>query len=466
MVNLQATLLRELPPVHRLLGTAEAQEWQQAFGRTQVLRSMQDAVDILRSEILSGQRAAITDQEALLLAHERLLDGAQLSLRAVINATGTVIHTNLGRAPLADEALQAIVDVAKGYSNLEYNLQQGVRGHRYEHVESLLCELTGAEAALVVNNNAAAVFLVLTELAKGKRVAISRGELVEIGGSFRVSEVMRASGAELYEIGTTNKTHAYDYETALQAGADMVLRVHTSNFRMIGFTYKPSLDELVTLSHAHGAILYEDLGSGSLVDLRARGIGDEPTVRASVEAGVDVVTFSGDKLLGGAQAGIICGRTELIERIRKNQLARAVRVDKLTLAALLATLHLYQDEDRAFARIPVLRMLSRPLSDLQESAERLARELASALAENANVRVDTVMSQVGGGALPTEQLPSYAVVVSLHSSSAAECVRKLRLGTHPVIARVTKEEVILDVRTIEDEQFTELIECVRAAVVG
>jgi len=458
------TKLRELPPVHRLLSTRCAQDWLALHARTDVLRALQSAVDTLRVSIQAGGDPAISEDSVLTLAAQRLEARTVRHLRAVINATGTVLHTNLGRAPLSAQAIAAVVEVAQGYSNLEYRLEEGTRGHRYEHVEALICELTGAQAAMVVNNNAAAVFLVLTELASGQQVAISRGELVEIGGSFRVSEVMRASGAKLVEIGTTNKTHEADYAEALAAGAQLVLRVHTSNFRIVGFTSRPELTDLVNLAHAHEAIVLEDLGSGSLIDLRQRGIGDEPTVRASLAAGVDVVTFSGDKLLGGAQAGIICGRADLLARIRRHQLARAVRVDKLTLAALEATLRLYGDEDYALKHVPVLRMLTVPQEELQRLAYKLAQDLRQAVTGQADVRVMETTSQVGGGALPSEQLPSYAVTLSPHVCSVNELLGRLRLGTPPVVARVVREEVVFDVRTIFSEQFAELVQTVQAVL--
>jgi len=456
--------LRDLPPVHRLLNTERVLLWQVQYGRVAVLSALQKAVDHLRVSLLAGATVDVSDEHVLQDALTVLEHSTERHLRPVINATGTVIHTNLGRAPLAQEAVDAVVAVSAGYSNLEYNLASGERGHRYEHVEQLLCELTGAEAALVVNNNAAAVFLVLHALAAGQKVAISRGELVEIGGSFRVSEVMRESGAELVEVGTTNKTYERDYATALEEGAQIVLRVHTSNFRVVGFTYQTPLSDLVQVAHAHDALIIEDLGSGSLIDLRALGIGDEPIVRDSIAAGVDVVMFSGDKLLGGAQAGLICGRADLLERIAKNQVARVVRVDKLTLAALEATLSLYRDEQRARERIPVLRMLTLSQTELREAAEHLAALLVAAVGEQAVCRVTQTVSMAGGGALPSEQLPSYAVALTLQQISASECIKRLRTGSPPVVARVVREEVVFDVRTILPTEYAGLVQCVSSAI--
>lgn len=457
---------RELPAVHMLLGLPQAQSWLTEHARSDVLGALQDALEDLRMAMRAGDAPDVSEAAVLRRAETKLRRRVAPRLVPVINATGTVLHTNLGRAPLAQEALDAMVSVAKGYSNLEFSLDSGERGHRYEHVEALISELTGAEAAFVVNNNAAAVFLLLHELARDKQVAVSRGELVEIGGSFRVSEVMRQSGAVLVEVGTTNKTHLRDYERAISDGAELVLKVHTSNFRIVGFTHAPGLEELVELAHQYGRPVVEDLGSGSLVDFRARGIGDEPTVRDSVAAGVDVVTFSGDKMLGGAQAGIICGRREYVDRLRKNQLARAVRVDKLTLAALEATLRLYRDEDRAYDRIPTLRMLTRPLMELKREAEELVDRVAAAVRENARCRLAETVSKVGGGALPTEELPSFALAMTLRDLSPDRFAQRLRAVTPPVVARVAREEVIFDVRTVFSWQRDALVEGIRAAIAG
>ena len=451
-----AASFRDLPAVHLLLAHERAADWMASHGRERVVAAIQQAVDDARDKLRAGLAPQLTQDALLDEAERRLHEAVRPHFQPVINATGTVLHTNLGRAPLAAEAVAAIVRTAKGYSNLEFDLKTGQRGLRHDHVEPLICRLTGAEAALVVNNNAAAVFLTLTELARGKRVAISRGELVEIGGSFRVSEVMRQSGATLVEVGTTNKTHEADYEAALEDGADMVLRVHTSNFRIVGFTSRPSLEALAELAHRYGALLVEDLGSGSLVDLRARGVGDEPTIGESVAAGVDVVLFSGDKLLGAGQAGVICGRGELVARIRRNQLARAVRVDKLTLAALEATLRLYDDERTAYERIPTLRLLTRPVEELEADARRLAAGLAK-LAPDVACRVLETTAQVGGGALPLEQLPSFAVAVAIAGVSAAQFMEGLRAVAPPIIARVAREEVIFDVRTVFPEELDGLV---------
>ena len=454
---------RDLPAVHLLLARQRAIRWMDVHGRGRVVQAVQRAVDEAREQLRAGHAPDLAPNAVLDVAERHLQAAVRPHFQPVINATGTVLHTNLGRAPLAEEALAAIALTASGYSNLEYDLDTGERGLRHDHVEPLICRLTGAEAALVVNNNAAAVFLTLAELAQGRKVAISRGELVEIGGSFRVSEVMRQSGATLIEVGTTNKTREADYEAALKDGADMVLRVHTSNFRIVGFTSKPALAALADLAHRYGALLVEDLGSGSLADLRARGVGDEPTIGESVRAGVDIVTFSGDKLLGAGQAGVICGRREFVARIRKNQLARAVRVDKLTLAALEATLRLYEDERATYERVPVLWLLTRPVEELEAIAGRLAGRLTNE-APAVRCRAIATIAQVGGGALPSEQLPSWGVAAAISGVSAERFTAGLRAADPPIVARVAREEVIFDVRTVFSGEFERLVSGIAGVV--
>lgn len=458
---MDTTRFRQLPAVHKLLESDVVTLWCKSHARTDVVRALQEALRQARAALREGDEPESWDSSAILrVAHEVLTGQSLLHLRAVVNATGIVLHTNLGRAPLALEAVAAVQASAFGYSNLELDLETGRRGERYDHVERAICALTGAEAALVVNNNAAAVFLILRELANGLPVAISRGELIEIGGSFRVSEIMRESGAQLVEVGTTNKTHERDYEQALQAGVSLILRVHASNFKMLGFTSKPPLEALVARAHAHDVPVYEDLGSGSLFNLKKAGIGDEPTVRESVEAGVDIVSFSGDKLLGATQAGIICGKKRYVDRLKKNQLLRALRVDKLTLAALEATLWLYRDEEIARTRIPTLQMMTRTVEDLQSDAESLASALRASLAAqgaHADVRVTRVESQVGGGALPSEDLPSYGVALRVAGVPEQMLLERLRAQSPPIIARIMKEEVIFDVRTIFAWQRDDLV---------
>ncbi|GAX89975.1 L-seryl-tRNA(Sec) selenium transferase [Effusibacillus lacus] len=457
-------LLRKLPAVHRLLDLPACQHLMETYSRDWVSEAAAHSVSAVRKEILSGTRSnEVTEEQLLQQIEQYLRNRFQPNFRRVINATGVVLHTNLGRAPLAESALEAINRTALGYSNLELNLATGERGSRYDHVEELICRLTGAESALVVNNNAAAVLLVLREMAKGRKVIVSRGQLVEIGGSFRVSEVMKESGAQLVEVGTTNKTHERDYENAIDENTAMIMRAHTSNFRIVGFTYQPELSDLVSLAHQHGIPVYEDLGSGSLIDLRKFGIGDEPTVDASIKAGVDIVSFSGDKLLGGTQAGIIAGRAEYIKKIKKNQLTRALRVDKLTLAALEATLLLYLDEERALREIPTLYLLTRKREELYREAQKLAGGLREVFQEKAVVEVVEGMSQVGGGSLPDEDLATYLVAVKTTPFSLNALEHALRHVDLPVMTTIRKEALLFDVRTIFPREIDECINSVREA---
>ena len=362
-------------------------------------------------------------------------------LRRVINATGVIVHTNLGRAPLAAAALDQVVDAARGYSNLEYDLDAGGRGSRQSHVADLVSRLTGAEAVLVVNNNAAAVMLALATLAEGREVLVSRGELIEIGDGFRIPDVLTRSGARLHEVGTTNRTRAADYENAIGPDTAVLLRVHQSNFRVVGFTEQPQLAELAELAHAHELVLVDDLGSGALVD-----VGDEPTARASLAAGADLVCFSGDKLLGGPQAGMIVGRADLVERLRRHPLQRALRADKLTLAALEGTLRLALD---APDEIPVLRMMREPPGAVLARAERLAAAIGG--------EVEETVARAGGGALPLAELPSYACAVEERLGE------RLRRGTPPVVGILRDGRLLLDCRTLTDAEADEVAAAVAAA---
>jgi len=383
---------------------------------------------------------------------------ARPSLRRVINATGVVLHTNLGRAPLAPEALKHIAEIAGGYSNLEFDLTFGERGSRYEHVEKILCQMTGAESALVVNNNAGAVFLALNSLAEGKEVIVSRGQLVEIGGSFRIPDVMKKSGAHLVEVGTTNRTHLEDYERAIDERTALLLKVHTSNFRILGFTAEVSLKDLVALGRAKGLPVLEDLGSGCLLDLSPYGIAKEPTVQEALTAGVDLVTFSGDKLLGGPQAGIILGRKPYLDLIGKNPLSRALRIDKLTLAGLEFTLRVYGNQAEAVAGIPVLRMLTCPLDSLERRAKRLLRQWKGKIDSSCQVKIKEEFSQVGGGALPLQRLPTWVMALRPLSTTAARMEKRLRESHPPVIARVQEGEILLDLRTVAEGEEKELLD--------
>jgi L-seryl-tRNA(Ser) seleniumtransferase len=394
-----------------------------------VVEAARDALARAREEISAGNEPGdLVDRVELELAQAR---GARL--RRAINATGVIVHTNLGRAPLARVAIERIADVAAGYSNLEYDLRSGTRGSRQDHVAPILRLLTGAEAALVVNNNAAALLLALAALAEGREVLVSRGELIEIGDGFRIPDVLARSGARLREVGTTNRTRAADYERALGPETALLLRVHQSNFRVVGFTEQPRLEELVRLGRARGVPVVDDLGSGVLVALE-----DEPSAREALAAGADLVCFSGDKLLGGPQAGIVVGRAELVERLRRHPLQRALRADKLTIAALEATLALYLDPQRAADEIPVLRMLREDTSAVRDRAERLAEAIGGELEET--------VGRVGGGALPLAELPSFACAVE------EPLAARLRDGEPPVVALVRDGRCLLDCRTIGDDE--------------
>jgi len=417
--------------------------------------------ELLRKKWLSNQEVVLSDEDYEALLKKIFIEYETPSLKRVINATGVVIHTNLGRAPLALEAQEAILRVAKYYSNLEYDLKEGRRGSRYSHVEEILLELTGAEAALVVNNNASAVLITLNTLARGKEVIVSRGELVEIGGSFRIPEVMSWAGCTLREVGTTNKTHLKDYENAINENTAMLLKVHKSNFAIVGFTKEVPAKELVELAKRRGLLVMEDLGSGCFVDFSKYGYQKEPTVQEVLKAGVDVVTFSGDKLLGGPQAGIILGKKELIEKIKKNPLNRAIRIDKLTLAALEATLRLYRDEELAVKNIPVLRMILASEEELKKRARKLLNLFKKAGLKEFEFSLVRTMGKTGGGALPLLDLPSFGVSVKCNRLSPSEIQSMLRKVQPPIIVRIEEDQVIFDVRCIYDEELPLLVDAMQ-----
>ena len=426
--------LAALPSVDRLLQAAEAQPLITRHGRPAV-------TDAIRAE-LSAQRAAKSPRVEGLLqrAAERLAREAQPSLRPVFNLTGTVLHTNLGRAQLPEEAIEAMAAAARNTVNLEYDLEAGRRGERDDHVERLLCRLTGAEAATVVNNNAAAVLLVLNTLALRKEVPVSRGELIEIGGSFRLPDIMARSGCRLREVGTTNRTHLADFAEAIGPKTGLVLKVHASNYAIEGFTAAVEEKELASLCAGHGVPFAVDLGSGTLCDLRRYGLPHEPTAQEAIAQGADLVTFSGDKLLGGPQAGIVVGRAVLVNRIRRNPLKRALRADKITLAALGALLRLYTDPDRLVQRVPTLRLLARPVEDIRAMAHRLRKYLPAEVVD--------CESQIGSGALPTRRIQSAGLAIRPGDARLAARFRKLPI---PVIGRLQDGAFILDLRCLEDE---------------
>ena len=451
-------LLRQIPAVNEMLNRTALKELEARVGRRLVVECTRRVVQRLRDGIVAGSLSSVS-----LVALEQGIvseaeTAAHYSLRPVINASGVILHTNLGRAPLAREAVEHLAEVATRYSNLEYDLEAGERGKRDVHTERLLCQILGAEKALLVNNNAAAVLLALNTLAEGTEVIVSRGELIEIGGSFRIPEVCAKSGAILREVGTTNRTRIDDYAAAINERTCLLLRVHPSNFRIVGFTARPSLAEFVELAQKHNLISMEDLGSGCLIDLSTKGIRDEPTATASLKAGVDVVTFSGDKLLGGPQAGILAGKREFLERIRKNPLFRALRVDKLTIAALEATIALYlQGKTQA---IPALRMIQLSRQAIHQRAACLAERISAH--PQFSARVQDGDSLIGGGSTPAQALPTALLAVTHSRHSAQELERFLRQNSPPVIARVEQDALLLDLRTVFEEQDEELIRALEA----
>ena len=447
----QTELLKKIPAVTLLLEEPECEEFLARTSRKHLLAVIREVLDQKRKQILSGQTPALEKHHLWEEIGERLHSKAAYHLRRVVNGTGVIVHTNLGRSLLAAQALEQMQRVARYYSNLEFDLEQGRRGSRYTHVEDILMELTGAEAALVVNNNAAAVLLALNTLAKGKEVIVSRGQLVEIGGSFRIPEVMTRSGAVLKEVGTTNKTHLRDYEAAISEETALLLKVHTSNYRIVGFTAEVSLEELVDLGQRHRLPVMEDLGSGTLLDVSRWGLEKEPTVVEVVQSGCDLVTFSGDKLLGGPQAGIIVGREKLVRALRSNPLNRALRIDKLTLAALEATLKLYRNEEQALRDIPTLAQMAIPLPQLHRRARRLYRLLTKDPPPEISLEIIPTTSQVGGGALPLSFLDSYALSFTPGRISVAELEQKFRSFSTPIIGRIEKDKFLLDVRTLQDD---------------
>ena len=452
-------LLRGIPKVDELLRSEELSTL--SLPSSEVLRAVRAELDELRGGILRGERTDLPDRKTLCLCAAARAQREMLpSLRGVINATGVVLHTNLGRACLSERAAAAAASAARGYSTLEYNAGEGCRGSRGDHIEPLLCRLIGAEAAMVVNNNAAAVLLALSAIARGGEVIVSRGELVEIGGSFRIPEIVTQCGCALREVGTTNKTHLRDYTSAVGEQTRAILKVHTSNYRIVGFAGAVPAEELAQAAHERGLPLIEDLGSGTLFDLAALGIHGEPTVQQSIRAGVDLVSFSGDKLLGGPQAGVIAGRREYIERCRKHPLARALRVDKMTIAALQETLMAYLDP-AAVWKVPTIAMLARSSDELHGDAVRLQSALAEAGVASSVVETEDA---VGGGSAPGQLLDGWAVSVDAGARGAEALGQLLRQRERPIVGLIRKDRYLLAVRTIAPEDYGEIAAAVRGAL--
>ncbi len=471
MIKEKKEYLRQIPSVNDLLACDKGKKLSKDYSHGLVVDGIRRITDKLRKKILQSDLEELNKNlininlECILIqVQDYLKEKTTNNLKAVINATGVVVHTNLGRSLLSKSAQQALEDVSNNYSNLEIDLKDGRRGSRYSHVEDILLELTGAEAAMVVNNNAAAVLLVLSVLGAGKEAIISRGELVEIGGSFRIPAVMEQSGTILKEVGCTNKVYLEDYEGAINEDTGLILKVHTSNYRVVGFTEEVELESLVTAANKYDIPVVNDLGSGLLVDLTSWGLNYETTVKDSIEAGVDIVTFSGDKMLGGPQAGVIVGKREYIDKMKKHPLNRAVRVDKFTIATLEATLSEYIDLEKAFKEIPTLNMITRPIEELRENAENLAREFSKEINSNFAVKVKAAKSRIGGGAFPTESLATYVVELTTTKVKVDKVAKELRLQEKPIVTRISNDAIIFDLRTIKKDDFSYLVEAIHNVV--
>lgn len=445
-------LLRRLPKVDELLQEEAIKEQLENTMRVLVLDALRETIEAYRKAILNDEIESLTKEEVIIDSIKLISKKNSPKLRKVINATGTVVHTNLGRALLSKDAIENVINVAENYNNLEYDIEKGKRGSRYSHIEEILMKITGAEAAMVVNNNAAAVMLVLDTLCREKEAIVSRGQLVEIGGSFRVPEVMKFSGAKLVEVGTTNRTHLYDYEDNISENTGVLLKVHTSNFKIMGFTEEVSIEELVKLGNEKDIPVVEDIGSGVLIDYSKYGFVYEPTVQESIRKGIDVVTFSGDKMLGGPQAGIIVGKKKYIDRMRKNQLTRALRIDKMTLAALEGTMQHYLEEAEAIKNIPTLNMLLCTKEELKKRALKLKRKLQNKT-NKFTFTIDNDYSMVGGGSMPTEKMETYVLKIKSDSFTAVQIEESLRMNEVAIIVRIYNNEVIIDLRTLFDKDY-------------
>lgn len=459
-------ILRMLPNVHECISTLTASGSLADIPLKRIKFCTRLYLDSLRKTLLAGQEVKqnLTDKEGIfeeMIAFIRHYH--RPNLIRVINGTGIIVHTNLGRSLLPSRSIDTMISASREYCNLELNLDTGKRGSRYQHVEALLCELTGAESALVVNNNAAAVLLSLDTLAKDKQVIVSRGQLVEIGGSFRIPDIMQRSGAQMIEVGTTNRTHYQDYQNAITPETGLLLRVHCSNYRVIGFTSEVSNTELVQLGKTHSIPVMEDLGSGCFIDLSRFGLAKEPLVQEVVASGIDVVTFSGDKLLGGPQAGIIVGKKAFVEPIKQNPLNRALRIDKMTLAALESVLRLYLDDAEALREIPTLAMISASEGSIRLRAERVIEQCTERMKDFAMFSLVSTASQIGGGAMPEQNVPSWAMAVQPFGIKASQLERRLRQATIPVLARMESDSLLIDMRTVTDEEINILLMSLHSA---
>ena len=448
------TLFRNIPKVDVILEKTEIVQLIEKYYREVVVDAIREEIDKLRNFIKESENINLIEEKINNLVENIILNVENVysyNLKKVINGTGTILHTNLGRAIISKKHANYLSEVVTSYSNLEYNLEEGKRGERYSHFEKLICKITGAECAMAVNNNAAAVMLVLSSMAENKEVIVSRGELVEVGGKFRIPDVMKSSKADLVEIGTTNKTHLEDYEGAITENTGAFLKVHTSNFKILGFTESVSIEELCKLGREKDIPVIEDIGSGVLVDLSKYGLEYEPTVQDSIKAGVDIVSFSGDKLLGGPQAGIIVGKKKYIDKMKKNPLTRAFRIDKFTATILEMIFHEYLNEEDAIKNIPVLSLITKDIKEIEVSANKLYEKLND-IKDLAKVEIEDTLSQIGGGSLPAERIKSKCITILPKNISTSALEEKLRLGENPVVGRISEGKLILDMRTILDDE--------------
>ncbi|MBT3311703.1 MAG: L-seryl-tRNA(Sec) selenium transferase [Desulfobacteraceae bacterium] len=460
--EIQQNLLRKLPSVDYMLEIVKTDEFFIDIPKSVIVDSIRRTIENVRNQIIN-KSGDITEKEISgILEITKIIKSVKNiafnildpNLKRIVNATGVVVHTNLGRSLISSDAIEQLTLISSRYSNLEFNLETGKRGSRYSAVDEVICEITGAEASMVVNNNAAAVLLCLETISAGKEVIVSRGELVEIGGSFRIPDVMAKSGGILKEVGSTNRTHVRDYEGAIDNETGLLLKVHTSNYSIVGFTASVSLKDLVTLGKRYHIPVMEDLGSGTFIDFSRYGLVKEPTVQESVQAGVDIITFSGDKLLGGPQAGIIVGKKRIIDEIKKNPLTRALRIDKMTLAALESTLKLYRDEEKALNKIPTLKMLTMPFNVIEAKADQLGKMLESINDPRLEVMLLDLSSKTGGGSLPIMDLPSKCVGIRIRGMSANVIEKFMRNNMPPVIGRIEDDIFIMDLRTIQEDELS------------